>query len=817
MVRPVNTMRKLCSIVLSFSLIITNASSVLAFDNKDLNAPAGSIAGGAHRLLNKIALEKFAEKAKSDTILKNYNFYPDKKQLNIKGLTSVDDISGAWTTNLFKAEGSDIYKCGQTAAELTTIEKNNTKTFADWIIDGGFSADEPERYMSWRHFFNPIQGKGEAYFTDLPSDDNAAANYIQSLNQVMGESNPKVNAKIWALSHPDNKYNWVNGINSLEKGLTSGNTDESFAAGWRSIGQTLHLINDMTVPAHVRNDSHPAKGSGVFDDARADAYEYIMSSDLGIIKDNKNRTIANTELDQRLDGINTPNELFNVVAGYVNKHFFSSDTIPYEAATGGLKDLNWDGIVFDLPDYKTPQKESEFSDNYVIQDELGSLIMYHKSWLDDNGWEEEPGIINRSAIESQAKRLIPIAIKSSVKILDMSIPRISIDNVTFDKEKLTGKINRYKRQNDGTYTPAEGINSVQRMIVFVTLPDGGKQENFLIPPVEVKNGQFELKMSELERYSNFISRYINDDKDITIDIGLDMGGILVKSVSKVKAKITVEPKKTAVQPENTVTFKAKVNNGPKESYYVWDFGDGSKKVSTDNAQVSHKYSSEAEFTGCVALYDKNNKSEELSRADFTVKVGEGKPAKKGTPDASAFYIAPEKVGLGGIAEGERVNPGNRNKGETSESLKITKGEWTDRDKNGEMDTFVSGVGYARTYFCDESINPYAVNTIYINAGCVLANYSSMGQIINDAAEREKKQIISGATSTFNVDGYTIYKKDDPFYNKVEYHTYINDWNVEFFYQYNHRMQYRSNVKVPEKINSDAVFTEWFKKAVKALK
>ncbi|MGE5474154.1 MAG: hypothetical protein ACM3UU_08045 [Ignavibacteriales bacterium] len=818
MLKSAKTIKKLCSIVLSFSLIVTNTSGVLAFDNKALNAPVGSIAGGAHRLLNQIALEKFAEKAKSDDILKNYNFYPDKKQLNIKGLTSVDDMSGTWTANLFKAEGSDVYKCGQTVADLNAIERNNIKKFADWIIDAGYSADEPERYMSWRHFFNPIQDKGPDYFSDLPTDDNAVANYIESLNQFMGESNPKVNAKTWALSHSNNKYNWANGIKSLEKGLANGNTDDSFAAGWRSIGQTLHLIDDMTVPAHVRDDSHPANYTGVFDDARADAYEYLMSSNLQIIKDNKDQSIVNAEFNERLDGINTPNDLFDVVAGYVNKHFFSSDTIPYKSLTGSLKDLNWDGIVYDEPDYKKPQKASKYSDNYVVKDEAGSLIMYHKSWLDDNGWEEVPGIVNLSAVESQARRLIPIAIKSSMKILDMGIPRVSIDGIAFDKEKLTGKITRYKRQDNGSYVPGEGVNAAQRMIVFVTLPDTGKQENFLLPPVDVKNGQFQLKMSDLERYSNFISRYISSDRDISIDIGLDMGGILVKSVSKVKAKITVEPKKAAIQPENTVSFKAKVTNGPKEPYYVWNYGDGSENVSTGNAQVSHKYSTEAEFTGSVALYDKNNKSEELSRAEFTVKVGEGKPAKKGTPDASAFYIAPDKVGLGGIAEGKREWPGNAHKGSTNESLKITKGEWTDRDQNGEMDTYVGGVGYDRTYFCDESINPYAVNSIGVTAGCTLMNFSSMGQIINDAAQREKNQVVTQANRTLNIDGYTIYIKDAlADYDPTEYHAYINDWNLEFFYKYRHWRQYQSAVKVPEKINSDAVFAEWFKKAVKALK
>ena len=53
--------------------------------------------------------------------------------------------------------------------------------------------------------------------------------------------------------------------------------DKLFAAAWRSLGETMHLIADMSVPSHVRNDSHPGvETQFITDKYRADSYEEFV-------------------------------------------------------------------------------------------------------------------------------------------------------------------------------------------------------------------------------------------------------------------------------------------------------------------------------------------------------------------------------------------------------------------------------------------------------------------------------------------------------------------------------------------------------------
>lgn len=633
-----NTQAIACCLVLIFMLVALCPGGGVAYENKDANAGPNSIAGGAHRLLNQLALERFIATAKNDPILKAYNFYPDKGKLGIKGLTVLDDPTGTWTKNLFKAEGSDVYKCGQTVADLNAIEQQTTKGFADWIIDGGYSADEPERYMSWRHFYNPLPGKGTSYFSDLPSDDSVIVDVFSA--EVMGETNPHVNAKSWALSHPDNKYDWVDGANSIEAAFTQNQADQSFAVAWRSIGQTLHLLCDMTVPAHVRNDSHPATSTGLFDDARADAYEQIISADLSIIRANRNDQVANPGLAAGITSATRPNELFDMVATYVNSHFFSPDTIPYETWTGSIKDLNWDSVVFDLPDYRAPQKESKYSSNYVIQDELGTLIMYNESWLNANGWEAVPGVINKRAVESQAKRLVPVAIASSARLLDISIPRVTIDHVQFNQETITGRITRYKLQNDGTYAPSGGVNSLQRMIAFVT-SSGDKQQAFLLPPVPVSSGLFTISVPDLAEYSSFVDNFVETGADIKISLGLDMGGILVRSDTVGSYTIAVDPETTTLEEGGANIFTAEVTGSIKSPWIKWSFGSGEASLEGDSNTVSHTYNTAGEFTGTAILFETSDRNKPLAQAEFKVTVAKP-PSTEPDPEPD-----PEKPTTGG--------------------------------------------------------------------------------------------------------------------------------------------------------------------------
>ena len=80
---------------------------VQAYDNKDLGKNKFYMAGGAHRLINQLALDLFIQQAAEDPILQFYDFDPDKKALGIEKLQPQDDPDGQWYAELFTPTGSD--------------------------------------------------------------------------------------------------------------------------------------------------------------------------------------------------------------------------------------------------------------------------------------------------------------------------------------------------------------------------------------------------------------------------------------------------------------------------------------------------------------------------------------------------------------------------------------------------------------------------------------------------------------------------------------------------------------------------------------
>ncbi|NTV15680.1 MAG: hypothetical protein HGA96_17415 [Desulfobulbaceae bacterium] len=50
-------------------------------------------------------------------------------------------------------------------------------------------------------------------------------------------------------------YSWVAARNSFYNALITGSESE-YATTFRALGQVMHLVSDMAVPAHVRNDNH---------------------------------------------------------------------------------------------------------------------------------------------------------------------------------------------------------------------------------------------------------------------------------------------------------------------------------------------------------------------------------------------------------------------------------------------------------------------------------------------------------------------------------------------------------------------------------
>ncbi len=76
-------------------------------------------------------------------------------------------------------------------------------------------------------------------------------------------ANPKLSAVDWAFDRDlgygyfIQDYSWNDGLRYYQAALASTTRENpSYGQAWRAVGETMHLVSDMTVPAHIRNDGH---------------------------------------------------------------------------------------------------------------------------------------------------------------------------------------------------------------------------------------------------------------------------------------------------------------------------------------------------------------------------------------------------------------------------------------------------------------------------------------------------------------------------------------------------------------------------------
>ena len=117
-----------------------------------------------------------------------------------------------------------------------------------WVGDGGVDEDTPPACIPyWRsgnHFHNPI--------------DNSGFSGIWDTDFLSGMS-----AIDWAMQPVDTQscgyYSWNDARDYYYKALTSADKatrETNFAETFRAIGQVMHLVQDMSVPEHTRNNGH---------------------------------------------------------------------------------------------------------------------------------------------------------------------------------------------------------------------------------------------------------------------------------------------------------------------------------------------------------------------------------------------------------------------------------------------------------------------------------------------------------------------------------------------------------------------------------
>ena len=481
---------------------------------------------GAHPALNECALKVWLQ-----PIVEGRAKGPDKL-LNDYLIRDLADLR--------KLTGLSVTQSGRWHNDI--VEGNKQQSFFEWVSNGGYTADEPEWFMSLRHFYDPTR-RGQRHLTDI----NSMAQWfvwMQKKHPLSGDrddielENPMMDARRWALR--GNPFSWEAGVQDMQAAFIETDPkkkDLLFARAWRCLGETMHLLADMTVPAHVRDDAHPL---APFGSLRTDLYEDAIGREevVSVFKQiSRDRRTGRLDLPTDVDGrvmsrINltkSPKELFHMVAVYTNENFFSADTV-FGTDPSSLK------LVTPVTghEYRSPKLEdckSEFGtytktiggfgrsgqgtrEVLMLREgaEKPTMIAYLR-----RVWHDRPQATLDSTYDccmTQARVLLPLAIAGNAKLADWFIPRVRVEitNVDFANKTLAGVLTH---EPYGAYTRAFLFSCGEECL---TLLVNGRPQSRDAYELEIDRGVIQGKLSGLTLQQR--------DK---VSLVVDVGGIPVRS------------------------------------------------------------------------------------------------------------------------------------------------------------------------------------------------------------------------------------------------------------------------------------------------
>ena len=195
-------------------------------------------------------------------------------------------------------------------------ENSVTSEEKEWIIQGSILEDTPPRWIN--HFYDPISGEGWTGEEAGKISKEVVRKAALTLSFVAPLSAPKWIRDEWI----QEKYSPSGGNRTWQRGLeyfVGGDKKESYLV----LGFALHLLEDMGVPDHTRNDTHADAVQSVTGDPGSPYEKYASRWTRDSIK-----FIDISEgLPQEVVSLATIEDYLINVARYSNKYFFSKDTI----------------------------------------------------------------------------------------------------------------------------------------------------------------------------------------------------------------------------------------------------------------------------------------------------------------------------------------------------------------------------------------------------------------------------------------------------------------------------------------------------------
>ena len=654
------------------------ATTCYAYQNDAVPPMGFGKQAGAHSAINRLALQQFINTiAPNDKVFRRYDFTPTAKQYKLD-----NDLPVFFVEADTVIERGDWYP-DQKVPYVPTWAQYSSYTYKEckinqpfpwWVKEGGFSADEPETWQALRHFYDPCA---------LSRDDYDRGNLVSYLTDDMNRTlapwmsgfAPKVNAKDLALT--GSPYSWKAGQESLDKAFAMGGSIPGkrayFGNAWRALGECMHLLADMGLPAHVRNDAHPAVTPKRIEDVvnfKGDPYEVF--ADAGQIEIYGNGS-GDPLAVKIINAAKTPEQLYQKLAEYTNTNFFSIDTISGIDAVSKKEVHSFNG----QPDYPSPKLEQ-----YRFEPAPGDSGKNGAGWYVDADGQQAlyryaSGKYSICEME-QAKQLIPAVVSANAKLIGMFLPRIGVKIDSYDPKTRTLSCRVVEFDENGSARPStkfiNGHDNVLLVVQNATIPVASRRDRVMVASTSMQIPGLGGLTDKIKDIGKEIGKAVDKAKDqidsatkgtkpadkpasqpekqkapvdsettikpiqgatywlpvsdnspaafkvslpgditipdgseqtgaaIILTVGVDMGGILVKSNEFTLAPIRIEPEATQTEASKHL-LSLKASPSPDPVSVQWQFGDDTPMVKIDGSyDASHTYKDDGRYTvTCMAL------------------------------------------------------------------------------------------------------------------------------------------------------------------------------------------------------------------------
>lgn len=261
------------------------------------------------------------------------------------------------------------------AAELynNNFSEKLTAEEIGWIKEGAMAEDTPTRWLN--HFYDPVHGRGLK--GKYLSAKDWAEDYSAQRNFSLGDQS------------------WQRALDDLRKG----NRELAF----KELGHTIHLISDMAVPAHTRDDIHVI----------GDSYEQFVKNNWGKVS---------AHLGLSAIKINELSGAFDNLANFTNSNFYSDDTV---------EDNKYN--IIKIFDFKTTEINKNRQALVALSKMGGSIVynLYVESGTDWRQGMEGTKFVNNSLILTDyAQQLLPKAVGYSAGMIKLFLDEAKKDEKT---------------------------------------------------------------------------------------------------------------------------------------------------------------------------------------------------------------------------------------------------------------------------------------------------------------------------------------------------------------------------------------------------